>query len=359
MVATQDVYDVVRSSPAAVAAHDKAGWIALFDDDYVIEDPVGWQPVRGDAISGFWDAFIAPNDIEFVVHHDWIDGLHVVRDVTVVTTLGTGLQVTTPAHLRYELVEREGALAVQRMAAHWEVLPNVSQLMRPRAAHLRSMAAINASICATWARAQPPASSERSAASARRANGRCGPISAPRVDGLDKVIASGNTVTANCTVDGRPAAVIADQALVRGYRDAMTYVQRRADDGQLRWNRELVVAVQDRVLAGNFANGAGRLRERSAWVTHSVTGAVVFEPPPHEAVPDLVDKMCATTEDAEWLPSRGGRMDSCRACRNPSVPRRRWPDGAGLVVVDRMYRGGFRHPAFTNLEEWWGKNTRD
>ena len=30
-----------------------------------------------------------------------------------------------------------------------------------------------------------------------------------RVDDLDKVIASGNVVTANCTVDGQPAAVIA------------------------------------------------------------------------------------------------------------------------------------------------------
>src|SRR4051812_10715952 len=40
-----------------------------------------------------------------------------------------------------------------------------------------------------------------------------------------------------------------DQALVLGYRDAMRFVQRRADDGLLEWNRELVVGVQDRVLA--------------------------------------------------------------------------------------------------------------
>jgi len=209
VVATQDVYDVVRSSPAAVAAHDKAGWIALFDDDYVIEDPVGWQPVRGDDISGFWDAFIAPNDIEFVVHRDWIDGLHVVRDVTVVTTLGTGLQVSTPAHLRYELVERDGALKVQRMAAHWEVLPNVSQLMRPRATHLRSMAAMNASML----RNLGPGGTARFVG-AIRSVGKKGKRAVraylgTRVDDLDKVIASGNTVTANCTVDGRPAAVIA------------------------------------------------------------------------------------------------------------------------------------------------------
>jgi hypothetical protein len=209
VVATQDVYDVVRSSPAAVATHDKAGWIALFDEDYVIEDPVGWQPVRGEDISSFWDAFIAPNDIDFVVHHDWIDGLHVVRDVTVVTTLGTGLQVRTPAHLRYELVERDGVLKVARMAAHWELAPNFAQLMRPRAAHLRSMATMGASLVSKLG-----AGGAARYVGALRSVGKKGKKAVraylgTRVDDLDKVIASGNVVTANGIVDGQPATVIA------------------------------------------------------------------------------------------------------------------------------------------------------
>ena len=209
MVATQDVYDVVRSSPAAVAAHDKARWIALFDEDYVIEDPVGWRPVRGDDISAFWDAFIAPNDIEFVVHHDWIDGLHVVRDVTIVTTLGTGLQVSTPAHLRYELVERDGALTVERMAAHWEVLPNIAQLMVPKPAYLRSMAAMGANIVRHLGLrdAVRYGGAVRSVGAKGKKAVRA--YLETRVDNLDKVIAAGNIVTANCTVDGQPAAVIA------------------------------------------------------------------------------------------------------------------------------------------------------
>jgi Fic family protein len=147
-----------------------------------------------------------------------------------------------------------------------------------------------------------------------------------------------------------------DQALVRGYREAMTYVQRRADDGRLRWNRELVVAVQDRVLAGNFASGAGRLRERAAWVTNSLTGAVVFQPPDHELVPGLVDDMCAVVEDARWHPAVAAAWVhlACAAIH----PFR---DGNGrtarVLSSLSMYRGGFKHPAFTNLEEWWGKNT--
>jgi Fic family protein len=147
-----------------------------------------------------------------------------------------------------------------------------------------------------------------------------------------------------------------DQALVRGYREAMTYIQRRADDGQLRWNRELVVAVQDRVLAGNFAAGAGRLREGTNWVRNSLTGEVVFQPPDHELVPDLVDEMCATMEGADWHPAIAAAwVHVALAAIHP------FRDGNGrtarVISSLTMYRGGFTHPAFTNLEEWWGKNT--
>jgi len=209
VVTTKDVYDVVQASPKAVAAHDKAGWIALFDEGYVIEDPVGSRPVRGDAISGFWNAFIEPNDIEFVVHHDWIDGLHIVRDVTIVTTLATGLQVRTPAHLRYELVECDGVLKVERMAAHWEPGPVFAQLMRPGAAYVRSMATMNAGMVRNLG-----VGGTARFVGAIRSVGKKGKAAVREhlgttVQDLDKVIASGNVVTANCTVDRAPAAVIA------------------------------------------------------------------------------------------------------------------------------------------------------
>jgi Fic family protein len=141
---------------------------------------------------------------------------------------------------------------------------------------------------------------------------------------------------------------LSDQALVRGYRDAITYVQRRADDGQLRWNRELVVAVQDRVLAGSFADGAGGLRDRAAWVTRSLTGAVVFQPPDHAQVPELVDELCSTMEDATWHPAIAAAwVHVALAAAHP------FRDGNGrtarVLSSLAMYRGGFRHPAFTRL----------
>lgn len=144
-----------------------------------------------------------------------------------------------------------------------------------------------------------------------------------------------------------------DRALVLGYRDAMTYVQRRADDGHLAWNRELIVGVQDRVLGGSLADGAGRLREGAAWIRRERTGEVVFEPPDHEDVPQLVDEICATVAATSWHPAiQAAWIHVALAAVHP------FRDGNGRTARVfsslAMYRGGFRDPAFTNLEEWWG-----
>jgi Fic family protein len=154
----------------------------------------------------------------------------------------------------------------------------------------------------------------------------------------------------------RPESVARqDQELVLGYRDAMTYVQRRADDGNLSWNRELVVGVQDRAMAGDFAAGAGRLRDGAAWVTNDATGAVVFEPPAHELVPGLVDELSETVDRADWHPALAAAwLHVAIAAVHP------FKDGNGrtarVLASLTMYRGGFRHTAFTSLEEWWGRN---
>jgi Fic family protein len=146
-----------------------------------------------------------------------------------------------------------------------------------------------------------------------------------------------------------------DQALVRGYRDAMKYVQRRADDGSLLWNRELLVGVQDRVAAGELAMGAGRLRTSATWITNDSSGQTVFEPPAPDAIPSLVDKLSQTMESADWHPAAAAAwIHVAVAAVHP------FRDGNGrtarVLASLAMYRGGFRHSAFTSLEEWWGKH---
>ena len=60
-----------HSSWRCVHAHDKEGWLGLMADDVVIEDPIGQSFTNPDgkglqgreAVAGFYDANIGPNDL--------------------------------------------------------------------------------------------------------------------------------------------------------------------------------------------------------------------------------------------------------------------------------------------------------
>ncbi len=146
-----------------------------------------------------------------------------------------------------------------------------------------------------------------------------------------------------------------DQDLVRGYRDAMGFVLRRADDAGFRWSRELIVALHDRILAGKHALEAGRFRTTRSRLVDASTGAEVFLPPRAEEVGSLVDEACDRLERvrehpalaAAWIhvavaaihPFRDGNGRSCR-----------------VLASLAMHRGGFKRREFTSLEEWWGRH---
>jgi len=132
----------VNKSPQAVAIHDKQAWISIFAKYYIVEDPIGASPHCGglyDAVSGergnasidrFYETFIAPNKILFEVAQDIVCGQHVVRDLTVHIQMSDSLKASVPMHLLYELVEENGKedWKIQRLAAHWELMPMMGQI---------------------------------------------------------------------------------------------------------------------------------------------------------------------------------------------------------------------------------------
>jgi steroid delta-isomerase len=72
-----------QASMAAVEAHDRAAWLALFADDGVVEDPIGpssFDPEgkghRGiEAIAAFYDNVIGVNEsIKFTIHQSFLCG---------------------------------------------------------------------------------------------------------------------------------------------------------------------------------------------------------------------------------------------------------------------------------------------
>lgn len=128
--AAADLLAAVEQSPALVAVHDRRRWCDLYATDGEINDPVGSRPHQGRAaIERFYDTFIKPNTIVFKVEHNIVCGMSVVRDLAIETTMPTGVTLTVPMHLRYDLVEEAGALKIRRLYAHWELPFMIAQLL--------------------------------------------------------------------------------------------------------------------------------------------------------------------------------------------------------------------------------------
>lgn len=128
-----NLLSVARESPARVAVHDRPGWLSLFSQDAVVEDPVGAAAHRrqrsqdDDPLRRFYDTFIGPNRVAMDTRLDVVHSQRpeVARDVIIHTQLQSGLSIDVHAYLLYELTEEQGQLRIARLAAHWE-LPQMS-----------------------------------------------------------------------------------------------------------------------------------------------------------------------------------------------------------------------------------------
>lgn len=160
--------------------------------------------------------------------------------------------------------------------------------------------------------------------------------------------------------DRPPTVSTGDARLVAGYRDAMSYVLRRADDPAFRWETELVLGIHDRVLGGAFTEGAGRLRARPVHLALAESGRLVYRPPPPEEVPRLVDELTSFAQRRHAgvpPPVLAALLHVRLAGIHP------FADGNGrtarVLASLAMCRGGYQRPEFTSLEEWWGAHRAD
>ena len=116
-----------QRSIAAVQAKDRAGWLSLFADDAVVQDPVGvsfldetGEGHRGhEAIGAFFDANIAPvQDIRFELHDSVAAGDEVANVATIHMPLDGGATTRCEGVFVYR-VRDDGKLVSLR--AFWEV----------------------------------------------------------------------------------------------------------------------------------------------------------------------------------------------------------------------------------------------
>jgi steroid delta-isomerase len=123
-----------RRSRAAVEAKDRAGWLALFAEDAVVEDPIGRSPFdpegkghRGrNAIAAFYDDVIAPSErVTFEIERSYLCGDEVADVGTIRTTLAGGRHVAVVRGVFTYRSNGAGKLAALR--AFWE--PDATELV--------------------------------------------------------------------------------------------------------------------------------------------------------------------------------------------------------------------------------------
>lgn len=154
-----------------------------------------------------------------------------------------------------------------------------------------------------------------------------------------------------------PSVAEVDRQLVLGYRDAMSYALRRADDPVFQWSPELVKGVHDRVMAGRLARGAGRYG-KGRFIVNDRTGEVIYQPPAEREVERLVERVCRRVAALRTHPAVAAAwIHVAIAAVHP------FTDGNGrtarVLSSLTMYRGGFKRPEFCSLEEWWGRHRDD
>jgi len=115
-----------QASMAAVEAHDRQAWLALFADDAVVEDPVGpsmFDPdgkghLGHEAIAAFYDNVIAANEsIAFTITQSFLCGDEVANVGVIRIAFAGGSAVDVDGVYTYRM-SPEGKIASIR--AFWE-----------------------------------------------------------------------------------------------------------------------------------------------------------------------------------------------------------------------------------------------
>jgi len=116
-----------RRSRAAVHAKDRDGWLGLFADDAVVQDPIGPSPFDPDghghqgreAIAAFYDNVIAPSEaITFEIEQSYLCGAEVADVGIIRTTLAGGTHQAVVRGVYTYRSNGVGKLAALR--AFWE-----------------------------------------------------------------------------------------------------------------------------------------------------------------------------------------------------------------------------------------------
>lgn len=119
------VRDVTVRSMAAVERGDREGWLSLWADDGIVEDPIGpsaFDPEgkghRGrDAIAAFWDNVISQAPVRLSIRESYAAGSECANVGTVTINLPDGSRAVVEGVCTYRI---DDAGKVAALRAYWE-----------------------------------------------------------------------------------------------------------------------------------------------------------------------------------------------------------------------------------------------
>lgn len=118
--------ELAIASLSAVRAGNRAAWLALFDDDAIVEDPVGKSPLdpagkghRGkEAIGAFYDNVIAHNKaFDFRIDRSYLCGNEAANAATFTITFPNGKTSEMGLIIVYRVTD---AGKIAHLRAFWE-----------------------------------------------------------------------------------------------------------------------------------------------------------------------------------------------------------------------------------------------
>ena len=144
---------------------------------------------------------------------------------------------------------------------------------------------------------------------------------------------------------------------VLGYRSAMTYVMQMAKDPHARLTAETLRSLHFMMMEYDMDKKPGQWRPGVVYVRREPTGEIVYEGPPADQVPDLIDELVESLQLTDVHP----RISAALAHLN-FVMIHPFKDGNGrmarcLQTLVLAKATGTLHPVFSSIEEYLGRNT--
>lgn len=146
---------------------------------------------------------------------------------------------------------------------------------------------------------------------------------------------------------------------VAGYRMAMTFVLQKADDPFFSYSPGLFHSLHFMMMSYDMTKNPGRWRPGSIFVRDDATGEQIYEGPPLELVPGMIQELVdELNQPGDVPPLVQGAMSHLNL-----VMIHPFSDGNGRMArclqTLVLARSGTLSPHFVSIEEYLGRNTRE